>query len=65
MKITIEVLDKSTPMKPNLRVHSHWNYNDCVELEINGDRQVVNGKELIYAIQCCIGCDKINSQERM
>ncbi len=55
MKITIEVSDKSATAKPNIRVHNHYNYSDCVELEINGDRQIVNGKELIYAIRCCIG----------
>lgn len=57
LKITVEVSDKSSTAKPNIRVHNHYNYNDCVELEMNGERQIINGKELIYAIQCCIGCN--------
>lgn len=57
MKITIEVSDRSAIAQSNIKVHNHYNYNDCIELEMNGNRQVINGNELIYAIQCCIGSD--------
>ena len=37
-----------------MRIHSHWNVNGFVELEINGEKYIVDGKELKIAIDNCM-----------
>ena len=54
MKVTCEITDYSAPAQPSLRVHNAWGNGDRVELEIEGKRYTVNGKELISAIQRCL-----------
>lgn len=51
IKVTCELKDYSEPVKPEIRVHSHWNYNDLVELEVKGERYTVNGRDLITAVE--------------
>lgn len=50
VKVTCQIHDYSEPAKESLKVHSHWNINRFVELEIDGKRYTVNGNELITAI---------------
>lgn len=54
VKVTCEVKDYSEPAKVNIRVHSHWNINRFVEIEINGERYTVNGNDLKTAIDNCM-----------
>lgn len=51
MKVTIELTDHTTPAKPSIRIHNGWADGEKVELEIDGERYVVDGQELISAVQ--------------
>lgn len=51
MKVTCEITDYSNPAKPNIRIHSSWDYNGRVELEVNGERYVVSVAELASAVE--------------
>ena len=53
IKVSCELRDYSVPAKANIRVHSHWNSNRLVELEVNGERFTVNGGDLIEAVKNC------------
>ena len=50
VKITCEIHDYSEPSKPNIRIHSHWNEDTFVELEINDERYTVSAEEITRAI---------------
>lgn len=54
VKVTCQIEDYSEPRKESLKVHSHWNTNRLVELEIDGKRYTVNGNELKTAIDNCM-----------
>lgn len=54
VRVTCEINDYSEPRKPSMRIHSHWNSNSFVELEINGEKYTVDGKELKIAIDNCM-----------
>ena len=54
IKNTAEVNTYNEPGRPNIRVHSHWNRREFVELEINGERVVVVGTDLKNAIDNCM-----------
>lgn len=54
VKVTCEVNTYNQPVKPSIRVHNHWNIKDYVELDIDGTRYVVCGKELKIAVDNCI-----------
>lgn len=54
VKVTCQINDYSEPAKVSLKVHSHWNINRLVELEIGGERYTVNGNELKTAIDNCM-----------
>lgn len=54
VKVTCQIEDYSEPRKGSIKIHSHWNINRFVELEINGERYTVNGKELKIAIDNCM-----------
>lgn len=54
VKVSCQIHDYSEPAKESIKVHSHWNINRFVELEIDGKRYTVNGNELITAIQNCM-----------
>lgn len=51
MKITIQITDYTTPAKPSIRIHNGFADGEKVELEINDERFVVDGKELISAVR--------------
>ena len=54
MKITCEVKDYSNPAMMNIRVHNHWCESDKVEIEVEGKRYTVIGREMIEAIKNCM-----------
>lgn len=55
MNITCEINDYSKPAQPKIRVHNSWNYKDTmVELEVDGKRYTIKGRELISAINKCL-----------
>ena len=51
MKVTCEIKDYSNPAKPNIRIHSAWNGDGLIELEVNGERYVVSAAELKSAVE--------------
>lgn len=51
MKVTCEINDYSNPAQPNIKIHSAWATGSNVEIEVDGERYEVNGKELISAVQ--------------
>ena len=55
MKVTCEIKDYSDPAQPEIKVHNAWNCKDkMVELEVNGKRYTVKGRELIGAVEKCL-----------
>ena len=53
VKTTCEVKTYSDTAKPSIRVHNHWNNNQMVEIEVNGERFVVLASDLEKAIRNC------------
>lgn len=58
LKVTCEVGTYNDQAKPSVKVHNHWNNDNLVELEVNGERIVVKGKELKEAINNCMNTVK-------
>ena len=58
VKVTCEIHDYSEPSKPNIRVHSHWNDDTFIELEVDGERYTVSAKELVRAINNASNCGR-------
>lgn len=54
VKVTCRIEDHSEPAKESLLIHSHWNNNRLVELEIDGKRYTVSGNALKTAINNCM-----------
>ena len=54
IKNTAQINTYNEPAKPSLKIHSHWNRRELVELEIEGERLVVSGLELKQAIDNCM-----------
>lgn len=54
IKVTCEVQDYSNPAKTSIRIHNHWSSNKQVEIEVDGERRTVNGKDLIEAVNNCM-----------
>lgn len=54
IKVTCEIGDYSQPRNPNIKIHSHWNNNSLIELEVEGVRYAVDGKELKRTIDNCM-----------
>lgn len=58
IKNTAEVKTYNEPAKPSIKVHSHWNRKEFVELQIgpdpDKDRIVVSGEDLKRAIDNCM-----------
>jgi hypothetical protein len=51
IKVTCEVQTYDNPAKPSIRVHSSWYDDRQVEIEVEGKRYTVMGKDLITAIE--------------
>lgn len=54
VRVTCEVDTYNETAKPSIRMHNHWNRNDYVELEVEGKRYTVCGKQLKIAIDNCM-----------
>ena len=54
VKVTCEINTYNEPSKPSIRIHSHWNRSRWVEIEVNGERIVVDGEELKTAVDNCM-----------
>lgn len=57
IKNTAEVKTYNEPAKPSIKVHSHWNRKEFIELQIGPDpdtRMVVCGDDLKRAIDNCM-----------
>ena len=66
IKVTCDVPTYNNPAKGDIRVHSHWNSYEMVEIEIGGERYEVYGKDLITAINDCdaLAYERISHNER-
>lgn len=51
IKVTCQLNDMEDSKIPGIKVHSHWKTKRNVELEIEGKRYVVNGQDLITAVE--------------
>lgn len=58
--VTCEVKNYDNPAKSKLRVHSHWNDSNMVEVEVvaTGERYTVLGTDLITAIQDALNTNR-------
>lgn len=54
VKVTCEIDTYNEPAKPSIKVHNHWNRDSFVELEVDGTRYIVDGKELKIAVDNCM-----------
>lgn len=54
VKVTCEISEYSDTAKPSIRVHNHWNSPDFVELEVEGKRYTVDGRQLKIAVDNCM-----------
>ena len=54
IKVTCQLTDYSNPAKPEIKVHNYWNGNKYVEVEVDGDRYVVSGTDMIEAVKNCM-----------
>ena len=57
MDVTCQIRDYSNPSQPRIKVHNHWCDHNMVELEIDGKRYVVCGRELKKAIDNAMNDD--------
>lgn len=51
IKVTCQLQDYSDPAMPSIKVHSHWPSRQQVELEVDGKRYTVDGRDLITAVE--------------
>ena len=59
IKVTCDVPTYNNPAKGDIRVHSHWNGSDMVEIEVGGERYEVYGRDLIAAINDCMSKNQL------
>lgn len=53
IKVTCEVPNCDEPAKHSIRVHSHWNNNNLIVLEVGDEKVTVKGDDLQAAIKNC------------
>jgi hypothetical protein len=53
VRVTCELQTYDEPAKHSIRVHSHWNMNDRVVIEVNGEKVTIIAKDMIAAVQNC------------
>lgn len=51
IKVSCQLEDYSTPPRPPVFVHNHWSTKRLVELEVDGTRYTVDGRDLIQAVE--------------
>ena len=54
IKNTAEVTTYNEPGKPSIRIHSHWNRSEMVEIQVGEERFIVVGDDLKKAIDNCM-----------
>ena len=59
VKVTCQLEDYSTPAKPSIKIHNHWNTKRMVEIEIDGKRYTVCGSDLITAVENCMNTNSL------
>lgn len=59
IKVTCEVETKDDGATPAIKVHSHWNWTNLIEIEIDDKRYVIDGDELKTAIDNCRNTKRI------
>ena len=59
IKVSCQLEDYSDPPKMPVRVHAHWLTKNNVELEVAGEKYVVNGRDLITAVQNCMNTNAL------
>lgn len=50
IKVTCELKEYSNPSKPSILIHSHWYDHRFIEIEINGERYIIFGEDMIKAV---------------
>lgn len=59
VKVSCQLEDYSTPPMPYIYVHNNWITKRNVELEIDGKRYTVNGRDLITAVENCMNTNSL------
>ena len=54
IKNTSQINTYNDPAKPGIKIHSHWNRREFVEIEFGDERLVVSGEDLKRAIDNCM-----------
>ena len=53
VKTTCQIVTYDEPAKPDIKIHSHWNSNNRIVLQIGDLEITVNAAELRMAIDNC------------
>lgn len=53
VKTTCQIETYDEPAKPSIKMHSHWNMESMVVLEVGEQMVTVLGRDLARAIQNC------------
>lgn len=54
LKVTCRLDDYSEPAMPSVLIHSHWNDEELVKLEVDGKKYTVDGEQLKKAVDNCM-----------
>ena len=53
VKVTCELQTYDDPAKPSIRINSHWNLRDRVEIVVKDEKITVLVKDIIAAVENC------------
>ena len=59
IKVTCQLEDYSSPAMPCIKVHNNWISKRQVELEVDGKRYIVDGSDLITAVENCMNTNSL------
>lgn len=59
VKVICQVEDYSSPSKPCIKVHNNWLSKRQVDLEVDGNRYTVDGRDLITAVENCMNTNSL------
>ena len=59
IKVTCQLEDYSSPVMPCIKVHNNWISKRLVELEVDGKRYTVDGRDLITAVENCMNINSL------
>ncbi len=60
IKVSCELEDYSTPLMPCIKIHNSWISKRLVELEIEGKRYTLEGRDLISAVENCMNTNTLH-----